>query len=165
MGFAASIRVVRVDVAGWSPAHDGWRRVGRLHGSSGEVAMAWLWREHWAGELLSPTRHTNGGVSGKPATTCSRSSRTSPTSRRSGALCLRQRPHHPLSSPKVPKPDWDFVVVIDPFRHPFFAAFAPASPTHDHRCVHPDTIPECGVASGWRQCDDGQQWPEQAMTR
>ncbi|XP_062190520.1 protein BZR1 homolog 1-like [Phragmites australis] len=53
----------------------------------------------------------------------------------------------PLSSPtasrppKVRKPDWD--AVVDPFRHPFFAVSAPASPTRARRREHPDTIPEC----------------------
>uniref|UniRef100_A0A0E0I2U3 Protein BZR1 homolog n=2 Tax=Oryza TaxID=4527 RepID=A0A0E0I2U3_ORYNI len=51
----------------------------------------------------------------------------------------------PLSSPtasrppKIRKPDWD----VDPFRHPFFAVSAPASPTRGRRLEHPDTIPEC----------------------
>ncbi|XP_047069558.1 protein BZR1 homolog 1-like isoform X2 [Lolium rigidum] len=51
----------------------------------------------------------------------------------------------PLSSPtasrppKIQKPDWD----VDPFRHPFFALSAPASPTRGRRYDHPDTIPEC----------------------
>ncbi|XP_047069336.1 protein BZR1 homolog 1-like isoform X1 [Lolium rigidum] len=51
----------------------------------------------------------------------------------------------PLSSPtasrppKIQKPDWD----VDPFRHPFFALSAPASPTRGRRYEHPDTIPEC----------------------
>ncbi|TVU38212.1 hypothetical protein EJB05_11590 [Eragrostis curvula] len=63
----------------------------------------------------------------------------------------------PLSSPtaasrgppvKVRKPDvcgggWDGAVVVDPFRHPFFAVSAPASPTRARRREHPDTIPEC----------------------
>ncbi|VAH44423.1 unnamed protein product [Triticum turgidum subsp. durum] len=51
----------------------------------------------------------------------------------------------PLSSPtasrppKILKPDWE----VDPFRHPFFALSAPASPTRGRRHEHPDTIPEC----------------------
>ncbi|ONM24699.1 Protein BRASSINAZOLE-RESISTANT 1 [Zea mays] len=58
----------------------------------------------------------------------------------------------PLSSPtaasrppaKVRKPDWDAAAAADPFRHPFFAVSAPASPTRARRREeHPDTIPEC----------------------
>ncbi|GJN32884.1 hypothetical protein PR202_gb21424 [Eleusine coracana subsp. coracana] len=60
----------------------------------------------------------------------------------------------PLSSPtsssrpppaKVRKPDWDAAaMVVDPFRHPFFAVSAPASPTRARRRDRaPDTIPEC----------------------
>uniref|UniRef100_A0ACD5YX93 Uncharacterized protein n=1 Tax=Avena sativa TaxID=4498 RepID=A0ACD5YX93_AVESA len=52
----------------------------------------------------------------------------------------------PLSSPTASRPpkiqkqqDWD----VDPFRHPFFALSAPASPTRGRRYEHPDTIPEC----------------------
>lgn len=51
----------------------------------------------------------------------------------------------PLSSPtssrptKVRKPEWE----PDPFRHPFFAVSAPASPTRARQHRHPDTIPEC----------------------
>ncbi|KAF0890922.1 hypothetical protein E2562_005049 [Oryza meyeriana var. granulata] len=41
--------------------------------------------------------------------------------------------------PKVRKPDWD----VDPFRHPFYAVSAPASPTCGRRREHPDTISEC----------------------
>lgn len=58
----------------------------------------------------------------------------------------------PLSSPtsgsrpppaKVRRPDWE-AAVADPFRHPFFAVSAPASPTRARRRDHaPDTIPEC----------------------
>jgi brassinosteroid resistant 1/2 len=57
----------------------------------------------------------------------------------------------PLSSPtsrpppaKVRRPDtWDAAVVDNPFRYPFFAVSAPASPTRARRREHPDTIPEC----------------------
>ncbi|KAL6657709.1 hypothetical protein ACP70R_005489 [Stipagrostis hirtigluma subsp. patula] len=55
----------------------------------------------------------------------------------------------PLSSPtasrppKVRRPDWDAAAAADPFRHPFFAVSAPASPTRARRREHPDTIPEC----------------------
>ena len=53
----------------------------------------------------------------------------------------------PLSSPtsasrppKIQKQGWD----VDPFRHPFFALSAPASPTRGRRYEQqPDTIPEC----------------------
>ncbi|XP_042508855.1 protein BZR1 homolog 1-like [Macadamia integrifolia] len=55
----------------------------------------------------------------------------------------------PLSSPnsRTPKmrPDWDSLInspSMAPFRHPFFAASAPASPTRRHH-FPPATIPEC----------------------
>lgn len=68
----------------------------------------------------------------------------------------------PLSSPtaasrpptKVRKPDWD-AVVADPFRHPFFAVSAPASPTRARRREHPDTIPECDESDVCSTVDSG----------
>ena len=70
----------------------------------------------------------------------------------------------PLSSPtaasrpptKVRKPDWDAVAVaVDPFRHPFFAVSAPASPTRARRREHPDTIPECDESDVCSTVDSG----------
>ena len=68
----------------------------------------------------------------------------------------------PLSSPtaasrpptKVRKPDWD-AAVADPFRHPFFAVSAPASPTRARRREHPDTIPECDESDVCSTVDSG----------
>ncbi|KAJ1291601.1 hypothetical protein BS78_02G327600 [Paspalum vaginatum] len=68
----------------------------------------------------------------------------------------------PLSSPtaasrpptKVRRPDWD-AVVADPFRHPFFAVSAPASPTRARRREHPDTIPECDESDVCSTVDSG----------
>jgi brassinosteroid resistant 1/2 len=68
----------------------------------------------------------------------------------------------PLSSPtaasrpptKVRKPDWD-AVAVDPFRHPFFAVSAPASPTRARRREHPDTIPECDESDVCSTVDSG----------
>nr|CAB3458427.1 unnamed protein product [Digitaria exilis] len=69
----------------------------------------------------------------------------------------------PLSSPtaasrpptKVRKPDWDATAVVDPFRHPFFAVSAPASPTRARRREHPDTIPECDESDVCSTVDSG----------
>jgi brassinosteroid resistant 1/2 len=67
----------------------------------------------------------------------------------------------PLSSPtarppaKVRKPDWGDAVVADPFRHPFFAVSAPASPTRARRREHPDTIPECDESDVSSTVDSG----------
>ncbi|KAK7351692.1 hypothetical protein VNO77_11313 [Canavalia gladiata] len=52
----------------------------------------------------------------------------------------------PLSSPTSrnpkPIPTWDSIAKASSFNHPFFAASAPASPTHRHLYT-PPTIPEC----------------------
>ncbi|GJN11224.1 hypothetical protein PR202_ga29398 [Eleusine coracana subsp. coracana] len=77
----------------------------------------------------------------------------------------------PLSSPtsssrpppaKVRKPDWDAAMVVDPFRHPFFAVSAPASPTRARRRDRaPDTIPECDesdVSSSAADADACGRW-------
>nr|CAB3454759.1 unnamed protein product [Digitaria exilis] len=69
----------------------------------------------------------------------------------------------PLSSPtaasrpptKVHKPDWDAAATIDPFRHPFFAVSAPASPSRARRRGHPDTIPECDESDVCSTVDSG----------
>lgn len=42
-----------------------------------------------------------------------------------------------------------------PFRHPFFALSAPASPTRGRRHEHPDTIPECDESDVSSTVDSG----------
>jgi brassinosteroid resistant 1/2 len=79
----------------------------------------------------------------------------------------------PLSSPtaaaaasrpptKVRRPDWD--AAADPFRHPFFAVSAPASPTRARRREHPDTIPECDESDVCSAVDSARWISFQATT-
>ncbi|PWZ14928.1 Protein BZR1 1 [Zea mays] len=81
----------------------------------------------------------------------------------------------PLSSPtaaaasrpptKVRRPDWNAAAAVaDPFRHPFFAVSAPASPTRARRREHPDTIPECDESDVCSAVDSARWISFQATT-
>ncbi|KAL6855985.1 hypothetical protein ACP4OV_018787 [Aristida adscensionis] len=96
----------------------------------------------------SPTRHLDGGVvgGGNSLLPFLRGLPNLPPLRVSSSAPVTPPLSSPTASrpPKVRKPDWDAAAaVVDPFRHPFFAASAPASPTRGRRRAHPDTIPEC----------------------
>ncbi|XP_072979049.1 protein BZR1 homolog 1-like [Typha angustifolia] len=70
----------------------------------------------------------------------------------------------PLSSPtssrppKLRKPDWEYAA----FRHPLFAASAPASPTRGRHPGHPATIPECDESDA--STVDSGRWVSFQMT-
>ncbi|XP_062188256.1 protein BZR1 homolog 1 [Phragmites australis] len=91
----------------------------------------------------SPTRHDSNHPSASSLLPFLRGLPNLPPLRVSSSAPVTPPLSSPTASrpPKVRKPDWDSVV--DPFRHPFFAVSAPASPTRARRREHPDTIPEC----------------------
>ncbi|XP_008795632.1 protein BZR1 homolog 1-like [Phoenix dactylifera] len=110
----------------------------------------------------SPTRieNSNPGVNPSYLLPFLRNLSTLPPLRISNSAPVTPPLSSPTASrpPKIRKPDWDYAA----FRHPLFAASAPASPTRGRHHGHPATIPECDESDA--STVDSGRWVSFQMT-